>query len=97
MQWIEKGMVDLYVASDEVPQGRPYPYMIENLMKRAKVPDAAQVIKVGDTMVDIQEGRMSNCGLVAAVTTGAYSREELQEYEPDIIVDRLSELENYIH
>ena len=97
MQWIEKGMVDLYVASDEVPKGRPYPYMIENLMKRAKVPDAAQVIKVGDTMVDIQEGRMSNCGLVAAVTTGAYSREELQEYEPDIIVDRLSELENYIH
>lgn len=97
MQWIEKGMVDLYVASDEVPKGRPYPYMIENLMKRAKVSDAAQVIKVGDTMVDIQEGRMSNCGLVAAVTTGAYSREELQEYEPDIIVDRLSELENYIH
>ena len=96
MQWLEKGMIDFYIASDEVPKGRPFPYMIENLMKKAGIVDPAQVIKIGDTMVDIQEGRMSNCGLVAAVTTGAYRREELSEYHPDIIVDDLLELEQYI-
>lgn len=97
MQWIEKGMVDLYIASDEVPKGRPFPFMIETLMKKVGLSDSSQVIKVGDTMVDIQEGRMSNCGFVAAVTTGAFSREQLQEFEPDIIVDNLFELEHFIH
>jgi len=47
-------------------------------------------------MVDIQEGRMSACGLVAAVTTGAYSRAELMAYSPDHVVDSLKELEQYI-
>ena len=70
--------------------------MIKNLMKRAGVTDPKQVIKIGDTMVDIQEGRMANCGLVAAVTTGAYKRDELEIFSPDYIVDNLKELEQYI-
>jgi phosphoglycolate phosphatase-like HAD superfamily hydrolase len=65
-------------------------------MALAGVEETAAVIKVGDTMVDIQEGRMSNCGLVAAVTTGAYSRAELMAYSPDHVVDSLAELEQYI-
>ncbi len=96
LEWVEKGLVDYYVASDQVEKGRPFPFMIENLMKKAGVTDSKQVIKIGDTMVDIQEGRMSNCGLVAAVTTGAYKRNDLEVYTPDYIVDHLSELEKYI-
>jgi phosphonatase-like hydrolase len=96
LEWVEKGLVDYYVASDQVEKGRPFPFMIENLMKKAGVIDSKQVIKIGDTMVDIQEGRMSNCGLVAAVTTGAYKRNDLEVYTPDYIVDHLSELEKYI-
>jgi phosphoglycolate phosphatase-like HAD superfamily hydrolase len=80
----------------EVEKGRPFPFMINRLMALAGVEETAAVIKVGDTMVDIQEGRMSNCGLVAAVTTGAYSRAELMAYSPDHVVDSLAELEQYI-
>jgi len=94
--WIERGLVDFVIASDEVEKGRPFPHMINRLMALAGVEDSASVIKIGDTMVDIQEGRMSVCGLVAAVTTGAYSRAELMPYAPDHIVDSLSELEQYI-
>lgn len=94
--WIENGLVDFVIASDEVEKGRPFPFMINRLMALAGVEDTAAVIKVGDTMVDIQEGRMSSCGLVAAVTTGAYSRAELMSYSPDHVVDSLSELEQYI-
>ena len=94
--WLERGLIDFVIASDEVEKGRPFPFMINRLMQQAGVENPAEVIKVGDTMVDIQEGRMSACGLVAAVTTGAYSRAELMAYSPDHIVDSLSELEQYI-
>lgn len=96
MQWLEKGMVDFYIASDQVSKGRPFPFMIEALMSKAGVVNSSEVIKIGDTMVDIQEGRMANCGMVAAVTTGAYTREELNEFSPDYIVDDLLDLEKYI-
>lgn len=96
LEWLDKGFVDFVIASDEVEKGRPFPFMINRLMSMAGVEHSAEVIKVGDTMVDIQEGRMSSCGLVAAVTTGAYSRSALMAYLPDHVVDSLQELEQYI-
>jgi phosphoglycolate phosphatase-like HAD superfamily hydrolase len=40
----------------------------------------------------VEEGRNAGCGVVAAVTTGAYTREELEECQPDHIIDDLKEL-----
>ena len=54
--------------------------------------EAANVVKIGDTEVDIAEGRNTGCGLVVAVTTGAYTRTELEQYHPDYIIDSLQEL-----
>lgn len=95
-QWKERGLVDDYIASDEVEQGRPYSFMIRELMNRAGVEDPAEVLKVGDTEADINEGRNTKCGLVIAVTTGAFTREELEPYGPDHILDNLSELPKLI-
>ncbi len=47
------------------------------------------VVKVGDTSVDVLEGQFAGCGLVVAVTTGAYTREQLVEYQPDHIIDSM--------
>lgn len=94
--WLESGLVDFVIASDEVEKGRPFPFMINRLMDMAGVEHPAEVIKIGDTMVDIQEGQMSSCGMVAAVTTGAYNRASLLAYTPDHVVDSLKELEQYI-
>ena len=58
----------------------------------ANVGDARAVVKVGDTEVDVREGRNANCGLVVAVTTGAYTRDALAAHAPDRIIDRLDEL-----
>ena len=91
-KWIERGLVDDSIASDEVPAGRPDPAMIRELMRRANVADASEVVKIGDTEVDVNEGREAGCALVIAVTTGAFTREELLPYKPDYIVDHLSEL-----
>ncbi|MEQ1796789.1 MAG: HAD-IA family hydrolase [Lacibacter sp.] len=92
LNWKEGQMIDFVVCSDEVPEGRPYPYMIQELMKRSKISDAKQVVKVGDTEVDVQEGRNADCGLVIGITTGAYSKELLAQYQPDQVIDHLSEL-----
>lgn len=92
MNWMEDGLVDDYIASDEVENGRPDPSMIHELMHRAGITDPKEVIKIGDTESDIREGRNAGCGLVIAVTTGAFTRDELQKYSPDHIIDNLSEL-----
>lgn len=89
--WIESGMADWMVASDEVPAGRPYPFMIERMMQWSGITDSKQVVKIGDTEVDVMEGKNAGCLLSVAVTTGAFTREELLPYKPDHIIDTLEE------
>ena len=97
LQWIEKGLVDDYIASDEVEEGRPQPFMIQTLMKRAGIDDVKEVIKIGDTEVDINEGRNAGCSMVIAVTTGAFTKDQLAPYNPDHIIDDLSQLKALIY
>ena len=92
LQWNTPDRIDIVICSDEVPEGRPQPYMIQNIMEQLQVTDSKAVAKVGDTKVDVEEGRHAGCGLVVSVTTGAYTREELELYQPDHIIDSLSEL-----
>ncbi len=92
LEWNNNGLIDFVIASDEVPEGRPYPFMIQQLMQNSGIANAGDVVKVGDTEVDVQEGRNAGCGLVVSVTTGAYTKEQLQGYKPDHIIDSLREL-----
>jgi phosphonatase-like hydrolase len=90
--WVENGLVDVVVSSDQVPQGRPHPFMIQSMMSQLNITDVKHVVKVGDTEVDILEGRNTGCGLIVSVTTGSYSREELEQFSPDHIIESLAEL-----
>lgn len=91
-QWQDRGLVDDSIASDEVGKGRPDPSMIQILMQRAGITNPAEVIKIGDTEVDVNEGRNAGCSVVVAVTTGAFTREELLPHQPHHIIDHLSDL-----
>lgn len=91
-QWVERGLVDDYIGSNEVAMGRPYTYMIDELMKRAGVEDAGEVIKIGDTPVDIEEGKNAGCSFVIAMTTGASSITVLEKENPSHILHDLSAL-----
>jgi phosphoglycolate phosphatase-like HAD superfamily hydrolase len=64
--------------------------MINEMMHRFGIDNPEEVVKVGDTEVDINEGRQAQCGLVVAVTTGAFSESELEPYKPDHIVSSLT-------
>lgn len=48
--------VDNLVTPDDVPAGRPAPYMIYKNMIDLGIPSVEQVVKVGDTIADIKEG-----------------------------------------
>jgi len=66
--WIKNKLVDGAVSSDQVSEGRPYPYMIFKLMEQFKIANVQQVMKVGDTPADINEGLNAGCH-----TVGIYS------------------------
>lgn len=96
LNWQTGRQIDYVIASDEVDEGRPSPSMIKAIMKALSISDPASIVKLGDTEVDVQEGRNAGCGLVISVTTGAYTREQLEAYHPDHIIDSLSQLSSLI-
>lgn len=91
-QWLERGLIDDFIGSDEVPEGRPFPYMIAELKNRLGISEEDSVMKVGDTVVDIQEGKNAGCNYIIAVTTGAATAEELLEWQPTHVVGHLSQI-----
>jgi phosphonatase-like hydrolase len=83
---------DGYISSESVPHGRPEPFMIQELMKRFKIVDTSQVVKVGDTVADILEGKNAKCGITIGVLTGAESKEKLLEAGADIVLDSVMDI-----
>ena len=53
--------VDAYISSHQVSIGKPYPYMIFNLMEQLKITKTNEIIKIGDSPNDMKEGRNANC------------------------------------
>jgi len=83
--------IDDYISSEEVKVGRPYPYMIYNLMERNNIKNINQVIKIGDTPVDILEGRNAGCFTIG-VLSGASTYEELNASRPNIIINDIMDI-----
>jgi phosphonatase-like hydrolase len=90
--WRLSGLIDADVSSDEVPRGRPHPDMIQLLMTRLGITDPRCVCKVGDTRADLEEGANAGCGLVIGVTTGSFTREQLQACPHTHILESVAEL-----
>jgi phosphonatase-like hydrolase len=90
--WRPPAVIDADVTSDEVARGRPHPDMIEHLMKRLGIREAGRVAKVGDTKADLEEGTNAGCALVIGVTTGSFSREQLQACPHSHILGSVAEV-----
>tara|TARA_B100000575_G_C22906451_1_gene526590 strand:- start:70 stop:768 length:699 start_codon:yes stop_codon:yes gene_type:complete len=84
--------IDGYISSESVSHGRPEPFMINELMNRFKITDSSQVVKVGDTVADIMEGRNAKCGKVVGVLSGAETRGKLMEAGADIVLDNIVDI-----
>ncbi|APX33167.1 haloacid dehalogenase [Brachybacterium sp. P6-10-X1] len=83
--------VDAVVCGDEVPEGRPAPFMIQQVMERTGVTDPGQVFSVGDTAVDVESARRAGV-LAVGVLTGKLSRADHEAAGADLVVDSVAEL-----
>ncbi|WCT14834.1 HAD-IA family hydrolase [Mucilaginibacter jinjuensis] len=94
--WKEGVDFDGLVTASDVPQNRPNPDMIFFAMKRFGITEPASVIKVGDSIIDIEEGKNAGCALNIGITTGAHTVEQLESAHPDRVINNLIELLAFI-
>lgn len=83
--------LDVLVTATEAQRGRPAPDMIDLVCEQVNV-SAAQSLKVGDSAIDIEEGRNAGVALAVGITTGAQTRDQLQQAGPDAVIDDMMEL-----
>lgn len=90
LSW-DKNVLGAIVCSDDVPQGRPAPYMIFRTMEATHTTDVRRVMKVGDTPVDIQAG--TNAGVhTIGVLSGPHDAESLKKANPNHIIPNIARL-----
>jgi phosphonoacetaldehyde hydrolase len=58
---------DFNVCADDVPAGRPAPWMIFRCMEALNVYPPSAVVKVGDTVIDVEDGRNASCWSVGVI------------------------------
>ncbi len=92
LDWRVGKEIDYMVTASDVYAGRPEPDMIEKAMDYYDIDSGDHVIKIGDSIVDIQEGQNAGCRFVIGITTGAHTHRQLMSAEPTHIIDHLSEL-----
>lgn len=79
LRWRE-GVVDAVVCGDEVPLGRPAPYMIFRCMEATGVVNVRRVANAGDTVLDLQAGHNAGVALNIGVLSGAHGRDQMQPW-----------------
>ncbi len=88
----DSGRIDAAVCADEVPQGRPAPYMIFRTMQLTGATDVHKVANVGDTILDLQAGYHAGLRWNIGVLSGAHDRPTLESAPHTHILNSVAEL-----
>jgi phosphonatase-like hydrolase len=97
LNWQKGVHYDLLVTASDVTNNRPQPDMILYAMDKLNIQDADTIIKVGDSTIDIEEGKNAGCKYNIGVTTGAHTKAQLKEANPNFIFDNIYDLMLIIH
>jgi phosphonatase-like hydrolase len=90
--WTVGETVDALVTSDTVAASRPAPYLIFHAMEATGVTDVRRVLTAGDTPNDLRAGMNAGAGIVVGVTTGSFTRSQLQAEPHTHILDSVAGL-----
>ncbi|MEH6679829.1 MAG: phosphonatase-like hydrolase [Sediminicola sp.] len=96
MKWTIGLQYDALITADDVEKGRPAPDMILKAMEILQINDPSKVLKVGDSIIDIEEGKNLPCGMTVGVTTGAHTRKQLASAGPTFVLDSLWSLRDIL-
>lgn len=83
---------EVLVTPDEVPMGRPQPWMCYLNAIRLQVSPLWRMVKVGDTRVDVEEGRNAGMWTVAVVKGSSelgLSKDDMDGMEPTEVTSRM--------
>lgn len=94
LKW-NQGIVDAVVCGDDVPQGRPAPYMIFHAMGATGVTSVHAVANVGDTALDLQAGYNAGVRWNIGVLSGAHDRQRLESAPHTSLLPAISELAEF--
>ena len=89
--WAE-GVVDAVVCGDDVPQGRPAPYLIFRAMEKTSAGSVHRVANIGDTVLDLQAGYNAGVRWNIGVLSGAHDRQTLQSAPHTHLLPSVAEL-----
>ncbi|MEO6233436.1 MAG: HAD-IA family hydrolase [Ferruginibacter sp.] len=92
LNWKEGAQIDGLVTATDVSNNRPMPDMIQLAMQQFLITNPKHVVKIGDSIIDIEEGKNAGCGITFGITTGAHTHEQLVTASPDYIINSLSEV-----
>ena len=90
--WAVGETVDALVTSDTVAASRPAPYLIFHAMEATGVVDVRRVLTAGDTPNDLAAGMNAGAGFVVGVTTGSFTRSQLEAEPHTHILDSVAAL-----
>lgn len=78
----EKGFApDFWVATDQVPQGRPWPWMFFKNLKHLQICPPALTVNVGDTIADVEEANNAGAWSVAVLESSRLVGRSQKELE----------------
>lgn len=86
---------DNLVTPDDLPQGRPAPWMVFMNAMALGVYPMKHIIKVGDTISDVREGVNSGAWSVGVVLGGSemgLTEEEANNMDPDELFERMEDV-----
>jgi phosphoglycolate phosphatase len=85
-------LIDLALSPADAGRGRPWPDLPLTALIRLGGGAVTELAVVGDTASDVESGLRAGAGLVAAVATGAGSRESLTAAGAPHILDSIGDL-----
>lgn len=92
LNWAVGNQIDLLVTASDVEHNRPKPDMILFAKTFLNITGTDHMIKIGDSCVDIEEGKNARCLYSIGITTGAQTETQLQIANPDFILHDLEAL-----
>jgi phosphonatase-like hydrolase len=90
LRW--RSRADAFVCGDDVPRGRPAPYLVFQAMAAAGVDCVHHVGTVGDTTLDLQAGYNAGVKLNIGVLSGAHDRARLSAQPHTHLLESVAEL-----
>lgn len=92
LKWVVGRDIDAMITASDVAKGRPHPDAIIKAMADLGILEPTEVLKAGDSAIDIEEGKNANCSITVGVLSGAQNRSQLEAANPTYILDSVVDL-----